>query len=576
MKDVTNNRSAAVNRNTKNVLLAVVPFWDPLLPPQGISSLKKYLTGHGYTVRTVDFNIQEGFLDVYDEYFDILKRNVPPSHWGNLHNIGHFVLQNHLMAHFNHSADQADQYRELVRILVYNTFFTHFSPDRVDHLIEQVETFYRRLDTFLDSLLKDSGVGVFGVTINTGTFPASLYCLKYVREHYPHILTVAGGNIFADQLAVGSPNFEYFLEKTENYLDHIILGQGEILLHQLLEGNLPHGRRIYSRRDIGGKILGFDELQLPDLSDYEVSAYPYLAAAGSASCKYECSFCNSVAYWGNYRQKEPKQIVREMATLFKEYGNQLFFMTDSMLNPYIDEFAEEISKLEVPLYYDAYFRVDNHGADIDKTLKWREGGFYRARMGVETGSQHILDLIGKEITVEQTKAALAGIAYAGIKTTTYWVIGHPGETEEDFQQTLDLLEEMKNDIYQAECAQFDYYYSGQAKSDFYAPYRKLLYPDWAKSMLVSESYIVGMDPTREETYRRIFRFVEHCKKLGIPNPYSLQEIHQADQRWKKLHKNAVPAMLEFKRRDSLVMEKKKPAKFLIAEASAQDQGDFGF
>ncbi len=576
MNEVKDTRKLTQDRNTKNVLLAVVPFWDPLLPPQGISSLKKYLSGFGYNVRTVDFNVQEGFLDVYDEYFDILKRYVPQSNWGNLHNIGHFVLQNHLMAHFNHTGDQDGEYRQLVEILVYNTFFTKFSNDQVSELIEQIDVFYRRLDTFLDDLFEGTGAGVFGVTINTGTFPASMYCLKFVKEHYPHVLTVAGGNIFADQLAVGSPNYEYFLEKTEAYLDHIVLGQGELLLHQLLEGNLPANQRVFSRKDIGGRLLGFDELQLPDLSDYEVLAYPYLAAQGSASCKHQCSFCNSVAYWGDYRQKAPRQIVREMMTLFKEYGNQLFFMTDSMLNPYIDEFAEEVSRLEVPLYYDAYFRVDDHGANIDKTLKWREGGFYRARMGVETGSQHILDLIGKEITVDQTKAALAGIAYAGIKTTTYWVIGHPGETEEDFQQTLDLLEEMSNDIYQAECAQFDYYYAGQAKSDFYAPYRKRLYPEWAKSMLVSESYIVGMDPSREETYRRVYRFVEHCKKLGIPNPYSLQDIHQADQRWKKLHKNAVPAMLEFKRRDSLVVEKKKPSKYLMAEAAVQDLDDFGF
>ena len=531
-----NGNNTIDNGGPKNVLLAVVPFWDPLLPPQGISSLKKYLTGFGYNVGTVDFNVQEGFLRIYDQYFDTLKRYVPESNWGNLHNIGHFVLQNHLMAHFNHSKDEEGKYRDLVGILVYKTFFTKFSAAQVTELIDLVDAFYQRMDEFIGGLMEGREVDVFGVTINTGTFPGSMYCLKYVKEHYPSVMTVAGGNIFADQLVVGSPNYEHFLEKTETYLDHIILGQGEILLHQLLEGNLPADRRVFSRKDIGGRILGFDELQLPDLSDFEVLAYPYLPASGSASCKFQCSFCNSVAYWGTYRQKDPRQVTSEMDILFKEYGNQLFFMTDSMLNAYIDELAAEVAKLEVPLYYDAYFRVDEDGANIDKTLKWREGGFYRARMGVETGSQHILDLIGKEITVEQTKAALAGIAYAGIKTTTYWVIGHPGETEEDFQQTLDLLEEMSGDIYQAECAQFDYYYAGQSQSDFYAPYRKLLYPAWAKGMLVSESYIVGMDPSREVTYQRIFRFAEHCKKLGIPNPYSLQEIQQADQRWQRLHK----------------------------------------
>jgi hypothetical protein len=40
------------------------------------------------------------------------------------------------------------------------------------------------------------------------------------------------------------------------------------------------------------------------------------------------------------------------------------------------------------------------------------------------------------------------------------------------------------------------------------------------------------------------RFVKHITRLGIPNPFSLHEIHKADERWKKLQKNAVPSLLE--------------------------------
>ena len=40
--------------------------------------------------------------------------------------------------------------------------------------------------------------------------------------------------------------------------------------------------------------------------------------------------------------------------------------------------------------------------------------------------------------------------------------------------------------------------------------------------------------------------MEHCKKLGIPNPYSLTDIDKADKRWKSLHLNAVPSLMEFK------------------------------
>jgi radical SAM superfamily enzyme YgiQ (UPF0313 family) len=150
----------------------------------------------------------------------------------------------------------------------------------------------------------------------------------------------------------------------------------------------------------------------------------------------------------------------------------------------ITGFSKELIKREVPLYYDAYLRVyekdSDPVSDVENTLLWRKGGFYRARMGCESGSQRILDSVGKGITVEQIKTAVSSLAYAGIKTTTYWVVGLPGETEEDFQQTLALVEGLKNDIYQAECAAFIYYYNGQNKSDIWASQRKLLFPAEAK------------------------------------------------------------------------------------------------
>jgi radical SAM superfamily enzyme YgiQ (UPF0313 family) len=151
----------------------------------------------------------------------------------------------------------------------------------------------------------------------------------------------------------------------------------------------------------------------------------------------------------------------------------------------------------------------------------------------------------KGITVEQIRGAVTGFALAGIKTTTYWVIGHPGETEEDFQMTLDLVEELKNSIYQAECNPFLYHYAGQNSTDEWKDKRKRLYPEKAKDMLIFDYWTLDTEPLREKANQRMHRFVNHCNKLGIPNPYSLKESFDADRRWKKLQKFAVPPMDEF-------------------------------
>ena len=559
----------------QTVLLGVPPFWDPLQPPVGVAMIKGYLQKRGYTARTVDMNIKEEFLEIYDRYFSLIKKYVPEDNWGNLYSIGHFVLQNQAMAHFNHSDEERDKYIELVKILVYKTFFVHFDDRQAGELIEIMDEHYSRLTNIVIHLLETENPGVVGLTANTGTYPAALFIFKLVKKLRPRIKTILGGNVFADQLAIGSPNYEYLLEISGDYIDKIMIGQGEKLLYQYLEGEMDDSKRVYTNKDIKGGTIPFPEADLPDLSDYNVVAYSYLGATGSASCKYQCSFCNSVKYYGEFRQKNIPQLVSEMTQQYNKYGVQLYFMTDAMLNPIIDDLADEFLKSDITLYYDAFFRVDDKTGDIENTLRWRRGGFYRARMGVESGSQRVLDSIGKEATLQQTRDTIKGLAYAGIKTTTYWVAGLPGETEEDFQQTLELLEELKNDIWQAEIAQFDYYYDGQASSEQWAAKRMLLYPEWAKHMLVSQSWILDCPPSREETYFRIFRFVRRCKELGIPNPYSLREINLADERWKVLHKNAVPTMMDFKKR-AYIDDTKEIKKLIFVTSEWKDEGEFSF
>jgi radical SAM superfamily enzyme YgiQ (UPF0313 family) len=255
-------------------------------------------------------------------------------------------------------------------------------------------------------------------------------------------------------------------------------------------------------------------------------------------------------------------------------GHQLFFFTDSLINPIIKDLANELLKANVSLYYDGYYKVDKAAADVNNTFPWRKSGLYRVRLGIESGSQKILNAMKKGITIDQIKAAISGFALAGIKTTTYWVIGFPGETETDFQMTLDLIEELKDHIYQAECNPFLYHFAGQNCSDKWKKHRILLYPEWAKKLLVFDSWTLAVEPVREVAYERMHRFSAHCKKLGIPNPYSLKEIFDADNRWKKLQKFAVPSIENFSEEEKFANE--NLAKRVFAKKITKDDGDFNF
>jgi radical SAM superfamily enzyme YgiQ (UPF0313 family) len=221
-------------------------------------------------------------------------------------------------------------------------------------------------------------------------------------------------------------------------------------------------------------------------------------------------------------------------------------------------------------------RVSQGG--IKNTQLWRRGGFYRARLGLESGSLRILNLMGKKVTPEQIKEGLSSLAFAGIQTTTLWIVGYPGETEEDFLQTLALIEELKDDIYEAECRPFYYYPKGQVGSAQWEKNNPIvpLYPKEMEKMLVFQTWLLDCLPSREETYQRVNRFVDHCNRLGIPNIYSLHEAYAADERWLKLHKNAVPSMLEFRKKDIYIDECKHFQEVYLMRNTVQDDGNFGF
>ena len=526
-----------------NIFLTILPYWSPVVPPAGLSVLKAYLEPRGYNVRVIDFNTKEEVLTFYYAYFTALKKHIPREQQGTFYNMGHEILEKHLTAHQVYT-DKKD-YFTLVKLLVYNTYYVEINDLLIEKLNHIIDQFLQVLKEYYLFQMEYEQPAVVGVTLYKTTLPLSLYVLRLVKEHYPHIKTVVGGGIFADSHKRGTPNFSTLLRETEGTIDKVIIGDGEVLFYKYLEGEFPGEKRVLLQEDLEpGEVLSLEEKPLPDFSDLSMLKYSHLVATASIGCPASCSFCNEKNFFGRYRKKNPVKVVEDMMALYEKYHHKLFFMSDSLLNPVIDELAHQMIAHNALFYMDTYFRIDDASADLERTLFWRRGGLYRVRIGVESGSDRLLQIMNKGITREQIRAALPKLATAGIKTTTYWIMGHPYETEEDFQETLALVEELKDFIWQAECNAFRYYYGSHNADDTWKERRRPLYPENMEKMLVFKSYTLDIEPSRQEAFNRLFRFINHCKKLGIPNPYSGYEGYEADQRWKKLHKNAVPTVTE--------------------------------
>jgi radical SAM superfamily enzyme YgiQ (UPF0313 family) len=562
------------------ILLVLLPFWDPQIPPLGIACIRTHLQEHGCRVKIVDANISGPFRDIYTTYFETLKACIPENKRGNYYKIAHEVLRNHSMAYFNYThrgGYPEEEYRQLVRIVIEGTFYTELAERQTAPLDRIIGDLFLKLGKYVRDLLEAEKPSVLGLSVYSDTLPASLFAFKLAREINPAIVTVMGGGIFADQLALSSPNMEFFLENTP-YIDKIFIGEGELLFREFLQGALSGVKRIYTARDIGNKLIDLSAADIPDFSGLELKYYPYLSAYASRSCPFQCSFCSETVNWGRYRKKSVGQVVKELNKLSRQHDSRLFLMGDSLLNPIITDLAREFIQTGISVYWDGYLRIDASACDPDNTMLWRRGGFYRARLGVESGSPRVLELMDKRITPGQIKATLVSLADAGIKTTTYWVVGHPGETGEDFQQTLDLIEELRDYIYEADCTPFQYFPGGQSDSDKWA-HRYTCSPVYnhtaAREMLLVQTWTLEVEPSREETYKRMNRFTRHCDRLGIPNPYSLRDSYHADERWKRMHKNAVPSLLEFKR-NPRIDESKNAEKIFLAGNKPLNDLDFGF
>jgi anaerobic magnesium-protoporphyrin IX monomethyl ester cyclase len=98
--------------------------------------------------------------------------------------------------------------------------------------------------------------------------------------------------------------------------------------------------------------------------------------------------------------------------------------------------CEEIMRrgLKFPWYPRGGIRVDRVNEGLLKIMK--RAGCYRIPFGVESGSQRILDSVGKNISLEQAKKAVALARKAGIETECYFMLGLPGENEDDLKKTI--------------------------------------------------------------------------------------------------------------------------------------------
>lgn len=241
-------------------------------------------------------------------------------------------------------------------------------------------------------------------------------------------------------------------DEVSDDFDYVIVGEGELAMTKLLL-DLRDKRLSTSRIIIGDCIKNLDDAGWLDYSMVKMDQYTRtvngersISILTSRGCPYRCNYCNSflMKAYKTVRFRSAKDVADEVLYLNQQFGINSFRIQDDIFS--INKARlKRLADLLDPFNFSfrCFARIDN--IDNETIDYFKRIGVFHLSFGIESGSQKILDLMNKGITVNQIKEGLKLVKKHGFKCRVYLIVGYPGETEETIDETIDLIKEVKPD-----------------------------------------------------------------------------------------------------------------------------------
>jgi anaerobic magnesium-protoporphyrin IX monomethyl ester cyclase len=199
-----------------------------------------------------------------------------------------------------------------------------------------------------------------------------------------------------------------------------------------------------------------DALPLPAWDLVEVEAYrrAWTEAHGrfswnmvtSRGCPYGCDWCAKPIFGRRYAQRSAAGVAEEMARLRQEVApDHLWFADDifGLTAEWIRDFAGEVRVRGARTPFMMQSRVNLMRPATVAALA--EAGAEEVWMGVESGSQRVLDAMRKGSRVDEARGATRALQAQGIRACWFLQLGYPPEEWDDLLRTRDLLREERPD-----------------------------------------------------------------------------------------------------------------------------------
>jgi radical SAM superfamily enzyme YgiQ (UPF0313 family) len=306
--------------------------------------------------------------------------------------------------------------------------------------------------------VKNSKPDVVGFTAVTEQIEDVGEMAKAVKSISKDIRIIVGG-----AHATALP--EQTLQEFPN-IDFVVYGEGIQTLPELIEAHSNYESIKGIAYRSGDKIkitpprpylenldqIPFPAFNLLNLKKYKSNTHFFqkgvdLPIYSSLGCPFPCKFCHRIA-GKRVRFRTPEHVIEEMAMGIQDYNATHFTFFD-------DTFTlnkERVIKLcnlikqrgfDKKIKWACLSRVDTVDKELFIILK--KAGCTTVYLGVESGSQYILDKLDKRIKLHEIKQTFSIAKEIGIKTVAFFMIGVPYETRETIVQTKKFISKLKPD-----------------------------------------------------------------------------------------------------------------------------------
>ena len=281
----------------------------------------------------------------------------------------------------------------------------------------------------------------------------SLSLARRVKERFPKTVIVFGGANCEGIMGLA-------LHRSFPFVDYVVNGEGDLALSQLVQ-RLDHGESVddihgvVSRRSgisVGNgspeKVRDLNTLPFPDFDEYfdllDRTGAPFsdrhVTLETARGCwwgeKAQCTFCGLNGESIAFRAKTPERAVDEIVHLVERYRPRFVRTVDNMMSPsYYDTFLPRLAEANQPV--DLFYEVRST-LSKEQIINLARARVTQVQAGIESLNTHILKLMKKGTTALRNVEFLKHCRQAGVYVDWNLLFGFPGESVDDYRNTLDL------------------------------------------------------------------------------------------------------------------------------------------